>query len=388
MAAAMRLLDRYLLRNFLVPFLLCFFGFLAIWLVFDLSDHASDFIDGKAGAKFIIEFYLMQIPQFGVIALPVGLLLALLYAMSRMSRSNEIISMLAAGQSLGRLLVPLLAVGLLVTGAATLLNYRMAPQAEVRKKQMIESLGKRRDRHHFLEGQLFRNRSQHRMWYVRRMPIKAQDDSLLEDVHITQQNANADIIQKWYAEDARFTPATATTPPIWTLYKGKSVTLTPNGDLESDETWDQLEIKGWDETPWRIASTNVDAQGLSVDGLQAYLKNNADFPDAQLAPYRANLHYRWALPWTCFIIVLIAGPLGIVYSRRGVLAGVATAIFLFAANTFLNSLLLALGKGNILPPFWAAWGANLLFAAIGLLILFLRSTNRELSSLFRGLSAK
>ncbi len=388
MAAAMRLLDRYLLRNFLVPFLLCFFGFLAIWLVFDLSDHASDFIDGKAGAKFIIEFYLMQLPQFGVIALPVGLLLALLYAMSRMSRSNEIISMLAAGQSLGRLLLPLLAVGLVVTGAATLLNYRMAPQAEVRKKQMLESLGKRRDRHHFLEAQLFRNRTQHRMWYVRKMPIKADDDSLLEDVHITQQNADGDITQKWYAEDARFTPATATTPPVWTLYKGKSVTLKPNGDVDTDDLWDKLEIKGWDETPWRIASTNVDAQGLSVRDLRAYLRNNADFPDTQLAPYRANLHYRWALPWTCFIIVLIAGPLGIVYSRRGVLAGVATAIFLFAANTFLNSLLLAFGKGSILPPFWAAWGANLLFAVIGLLILFLRSTNRELSSLFRVFGAK
>src|SRR4051794_13939540 len=32
----MRILDRYVIRNFLEPFFLCFFGFLAIWLVFDL----------------------------------------------------------------------------------------------------------------------------------------------------------------------------------------------------------------------------------------------------------------------------------------------------------------------------------------------------------------
>ena len=34
----MRLLDRYVLQNFVVPFLYCTFGFLAIWLVFDLSE--------------------------------------------------------------------------------------------------------------------------------------------------------------------------------------------------------------------------------------------------------------------------------------------------------------------------------------------------------------
>src|SRR5690606_7421578 len=112
----MRLLDRYILRSFLVPFLLCFFGFLAIWLVFDLSDNASNFIDGKVGASFIVRFYLAQLPQFAVIALPVGLLLALLYSMSRMSRSNEIIAMLSAGQSLGRLLIPLMVMGVLMTG--------------------------------------------------------------------------------------------------------------------------------------------------------------------------------------------------------------------------------------------------------------------------------
>lgn len=380
----MRLLDRYLLRNFLVPFLLCFFGFLAIWLVFDLSDNASDFIDGKAGARFIVYYYLIQLPQFAVIALPVGLLLALLYAMSRMSRSNEIISMLAAGQSLGRLLIPLLIVGLIVTGIATALNYAMAPRAEVIKKQMIESLGKQRARHVYLDGLVFRNRTQYRTWHIRRMPIHANDDSLLQDVHITQQTADGVITHRWYAKNATFSPVQPDgTPPTWTLSEGKSVTLKPNGDLESDELWEERTITGWDETPWRIASTNVDAQGLSVPDLRTYLKNNADFPEAKLADYRSNLYYRWALPWSCFVIVLIAGPLGIVYSRRGVLAGVATAIFLFAANTFLNSLFLALGKGSIMPPLWAAWGANLLFGLIGLYILFLRSTNREFPNPFR-----
>ena len=51
-------------------------------------------------------------------SLPIGLLLALLFSLSRMSRTNEIISMLTAGRSVFRLLLPLLFVGVLALTAA------------------------------------------------------------------------------------------------------------------------------------------------------------------------------------------------------------------------------------------------------------------------------
>ncbi len=373
----MRLLDRYILRNFLVPFLLCFFGFLAIWLVFDFSGNASDFIDGHASPRFIVNFYLSQLPQFAVICLPVGLLLALLYAMSRMSRSNEIIAMLTAGQSLGRLLMPLVVFGVLLSLVCLALNYSMAPRAESRKKVLLEQLGKKKEKNAFLESQLFRNRSANRTWFVRKMPVRANDKSVLQGIHITQQDAEANITTKWYARQARFRPAREGAPARWVLEEGKTVHFEADGDVASEAIWKKLEVADWNETPWRIASSNVDAQGLSVSDLRDYLRHNADFPDAQLAPYRSHLQYRWALPWSCLVIVFLAGPLGIVYSRRGVLAGVAGAIFLFAANTFLNYLMLAFGKGSLVSPFVAAWGSNIAFGLIGIYLLYLRSANRD-----------
>jgi hypothetical protein len=44
---------------------------------------------------------------------------------------------------------------------------------------------------------------------------------------------------------------------------------------------------------------------------------------------------------------------------------------------FLTHFFLALGEGNRIPAWIAAWTPNLLFAAIGLYLLYLRSTNRE-----------
>ena len=51
----MKLLDRYVLRNFLEPFVICFFGFIAIWLIIDLSDNGPDFLDARASLKQVLE---------------------------------------------------------------------------------------------------------------------------------------------------------------------------------------------------------------------------------------------------------------------------------------------------------------------------------------------
>ena len=65
----MRLLDRYILRNFLQPFVYCIFGFLSIWLIFDLSDNSSTIFDGSASSLLVVKFYWTQIPQVMVILL-------------------------------------------------------------------------------------------------------------------------------------------------------------------------------------------------------------------------------------------------------------------------------------------------------------------------------
>ena len=93
---SMTLLDRYLLKKFLVPFFYAAAGFISVWLVWDLSVNLPDFLSGHAGVGLVLRFYLLQIPSVIVLCVPVALLLALLYTLTQMSRRNEIISMLCA----------------------------------------------------------------------------------------------------------------------------------------------------------------------------------------------------------------------------------------------------------------------------------------------------
>ena len=95
-----RRLDRYVTVYFLQAYFYCIAGFLSIWFIFDVSDNISTFLDQRISRMLILKYYLAQIPQILVILLPVALLLALLFSLGRMSRSNEIVSMLTAGVSL------------------------------------------------------------------------------------------------------------------------------------------------------------------------------------------------------------------------------------------------------------------------------------------------
>ena len=367
----MTTLDRYVLRKFSVPFLYCFGGFVGIWFIFDLADNLQDFIQGQASAEALIDYYASQVPEIIVIAMPLATLLALLYSLAGMSRSNEIISMLGAGRSILRILTPLLLVGVLLTGITAFFNYEGAPHATGMKKVIVGDIkrGKKSDK--TIKGHLFRNREDLRTWFVARMSLRGER---LQDVQIIQQDSDGNILQQWYAKEAVFDPLVAR----WTLLGGKYVEMDKEGNILKSEMPGNITVDGWSETPWRISSSMLNADFLSVPELNDYLKYNADFPEKRLAAYRTHWHYRWAMPAVCFLVIFVAAPCGIVYSRRGVLGGVALAIGLFFSLVFVSSLFVALGKGGRVSPFTAAWGPMIAFFIAGLVLLWMKSTNREM----------
>ena len=364
----MRLLDRYVIRNFLQVYFYCIAGFISIWLIFDVSDNISSFIDNHIGLALVGRYYGTQIPQVFIILLPVSLLLSLLFALGRMSRANEIVSMLTAGVSLPRLLLPLIGMGLLTVAASMALNYSLAPHAELARKTFISEAQSRPGR--TIQGQIFRNRTDQRTWFVQNF---LQRSNTFNNVQVLQQDANDNIVTNYVAARAVYRPETKT----WELENARVVHYDQSGNIVDEQFFPSLKIEHWSETPFRLGSANERAEFLSLPELHEYLHFNADFPATLLAPFRTHLQYRLALPWTCFVVVCIAAPLGIGYSRRGVLSSVAAAVFLVFSMNFLVHLFLALGEGYRVPAWIAAWTPNILFMAIGLYLLYLRAANRE-----------
>jgi lipopolysaccharide export LptBFGC system permease protein LptF len=292
-----------------------------------------------------------------------------------MSRRNELISMLGAGRSVVRLLMPLIVLGLVLTAFCAALNYSAAPHAGAVKKEILDDLRKGDDLNRkAIRGHLFRNREDHRSWYISRLNPSIER---LAWIMIMQEDQNGVLLRNYYADLATYDHATRT----WKLEKGKVVDFTPQGDVKEQRWFESLKLRNMSETPWRISSSVLDANFLSVPELREYLRNNADFTELRLAPYRTQLSYRWALPWGCLVAVLIAGPLGIIYSRRGLMGSITMAIGLFFLLILSNSVFLALGKGGRIDPALAAWLPVLIFGGIGLVMLWMRTTNREVPNI-------
>ena len=379
--ALMRILDRYVLRSFLEPFLLCFLGFVGILTIFDLYDNRNDFIEGSSRFLLIGVYYIHQLPHFILLSMPMGVLLALLYSLSKMSRSNEIISMLATGRSVPRLLAPLFIVCAGLTGICIWLNYDLAPHAEAIHAEDVARIrfGESEiEKRKFISGQLNKDRRTNRLWFA---ALTRPNWDALEAVHITQLNDQGQPVTRWYAYQAAYNPRTAQ----WILSSGKQVSFDGQGNISgTTDDWTKgggvnamRIIDGWSETPYRITSSRMNAEHLSVPELRDYLASNQDFSDAQLAPFRTHLQHRWALPFTCLAVAFIAAPLGIVFSRRAVLASVAGSIFIFFIFLFLMFFFLAMGKGNHVSSIVAGWTPNAVLLTAGCYLLWLRSTNRE-----------
>ena len=369
----MRLLDRYIVRNFLQPYVYCILGFVSIWLIFDISDNSSTIFDQRASFVAVVKFYWTQLPEVMVILLPVALLLALLFSLGRMSRSNEIVSMLTAGVSVPRVVLPLLIMGLITTGVTLALNYSLAAHAELARKNFFDDVRRGPGREVIISGQVFRNRTDNRTWYISRFRLNTNE---FIGVQIVQQDANENIVRNYIATKAFYDPATKS----WRLEDAKLVDYDLKGNITDEKVVKSFVISHWSETPYRLSSANVRPEFLGIPELDEYLYYNSDFPETLLAPFRTQLQYRWALPWTCFVVTIMATPLGIGFSRRGILASVAAAIALVFTMNFLTHLFLALGEGDRVSPFVAAWTPNLIFLAVGIYLLRLRSTNREAPS--------
>ncbi len=132
----MRLLDRYLFRELLIPLGFCLGGFMVFWIAFDLFGRVDEFQEWRLRGWEIGLYYLYGFPELLNTALPVALLLAMLYALTTHARHNELIAMRAAGLSLWRICLPYFGLGLFLSLVLLAINERLLVDAPERRNEL------------------------------------------------------------------------------------------------------------------------------------------------------------------------------------------------------------------------------------------------------------
>jgi lipopolysaccharide export system permease protein len=369
----MRLLDRYLLRELLMPFSLCLSGFIILYTMVDWAFNRDDFQEHALRAGDIFEYYAVKMPGFLVLLLPIALLLALLYTLSHHARYNEITAIRAAGVSIWRLALPYMIVGLTATASIFAMNEFLVSKSEERADRIMSRYQTQKnvpDRT-LIQNFGFTNARDNRKWRAGTYNLNTSE---MTDITIIW--TAKDKSERWlYAERGR------PVEPGWVFSNVREYYKSPatNSQLvptiltntlampEFSETRESLqsEVK-ISERLRKLQKGKISRGEIPIREILEYLRFHPNMVPGDRSWLHTVLHGRLASPWKCIVVVLIALPFGAASGRRNVFVGVASSIFICLAFHFTSEFSLALGSGGYIEPWIGGWLPNIAFGIAGL----------------------
>ena len=394
----MRLHDRYLLRELLTPLAFIFGAFLILGVALFFKEQLSTIQEHHLDTLEALAYCATSLPEFLVLILPIVLLLALLYVLTQHARHNEITALRAAGISLWRLCTPYFATGLLASAAYFALNETVVPNCARWAQAILDRHATGQPANNQPHNHSLFNARARRVWtfldYDERtsgmqnptVEWTLPDHSwrlLRADFAVRTNrvwwfyNAHLSVDTGLTVDTGRHTDLKPIGPTtgVWTFASGG---LTKDADVPPAGLTNLLAVPEFDETPERIRLLLkfADTQTLHASGnadiplaeLWKFMRNNPGLRPEDAQALATKFFGRLAMPWTCFVAVLVAIPFGAQSGRRNLFFGVAGSLFIGFSYFILQRISLALGMNGQLPGWLAAWLPNLVFAATGILL--------------------
>ena len=93
----MNILFRYMLREYVKIFGMCFAGLMTIYLVIDFFEKVRRFLRYDAHALDVLAYFVLKMPAISYQIAPLAVLMATLLTIGLLSRSHEITAMRSCG---------------------------------------------------------------------------------------------------------------------------------------------------------------------------------------------------------------------------------------------------------------------------------------------------
>ncbi len=357
----MKILTRYVLTEFLIPFFLSILAFSLIILIIQVFNDIHIILDYKPSFWLTLTYFSLQIPEFLIKIVPIAVLMAVLFSLSRLSKNSELIAMRAGGVSVLLVAVPLFCSGLVICGINILLNEMVVPRtAKMVRHTKVVDIQKQSEQS---QAQSRQNISMigtgNQLYYVGRYdgPTTTMTDILiLEFGPGTHQKSRLD------AKSARYENGR------WIFYNGYVRAFDDNGEEISAQPFDRLPLD-IPEKPADFLKEQKQPQELNFVELAAYIRqlklNGSDFHKELV-----ELNNKIAFPFGCVILAVLGIPWGWTMSKYG---GVVKSfgICLLVAFLYIGGMQVGrtLGDSGWLSPFWSMWLMNLVFGLLGPFLL-------------------
>lgn len=348
----MKTLDRYIAAFFIKNFLIAVFAMTSLFLFQALL---GDILDKSFGADQVLIYHLLNLPQIVVQMMPPSILLATVFTLSGLSRTNELVACHSIGIGVWRIMSLILSVVFIVSCIVLVMEDRILPPT-FRKRTTYYWREMRHRPDPFLDIQ------KDKIWYrsknlIYNLQLFDAKSNSIYGMAVYTFDENFNLVQVVDAQKAEYTPSG------WRLMNG-TVTVFSAQDafpLTSRFTEKSLTIP---ETPKDFQEIEKETEGLRLKELWKYI-GRVRSAGADTKSYEVKFHSKISLAFIPIVMCFLGIPFSLRGRREG---GMAKDFGLCLGVTFFYwlfySIGLSLGTNGVLPPWLAAWLPSFIFAAL------------------------
>jgi lipopolysaccharide export system permease protein len=362
----MKILDRYILRQFIVSFLFGLLAILLVFLIIDMMEKLDDFMDAGVSFGTVVDFYLAFFPEIIKLMTPVAVLLAALFVTGRLSSQNELAAMKSGGISLYRLLAPFLLIALLISGVSVYLNGWVVPNANQKKAYIVRTYLHGGSNPTIRYNILFQE-GPNRIVSINYFDIQARSAHRVsiqdfDPAHPTTlvRRFDANVMQ-WQVTGTDDAPANS-----WVLLNGTRQEFSDTAQTVA--AFVRLPVGKLTLTPEDIEKKQRTPDEMDYPSLKEFIENQQR-AGQDVARWMVEYHAKIAFPFASVIMILFGVPFASARPRTGAALGfgISTAItfiyliFMKASQVF--------GYNGDINPLLTAWMANIIFLIAGVINL-------------------
>jgi LPS export ABC transporter permease LptG/LPS export ABC transporter permease LptF len=357
-----RILDEYVIREFLGTFILVLSGFVMLMLVFTFFDLIGDILRNHIPLTVVGEYLVNLTPDMLYQIAPLAVLIATLVTFGVLNRNSEIIAMKATGISLYRLVIPVVSISAILAVSLFLFDQYYLPQANRRQEALRNTIKGRppqtvtHPERNWIFGQPHPGEPGRIFYYQFFDPDRKEfaNLSVFEFDPSTFSLARRIFATRVYRDADSGT---------WRFQNGWV------RDMHDAETvgfreFDVTTFSEIHEDPTYFTKEHMQSQEMSFGQLDAYIQDlrQSGFDTKRL---RVALWHKLAYPLIAVVMAVLAIPFALSMGRRGSLSAIAVAIGVALAYFVVNGTFEAMGNVNYLPAAIAAWSSDILFALVG-----------------------
>jgi lipopolysaccharide export system permease protein len=333
-------IDWYVFSEWFKVFLLTLFVLFGLLIISDLQDNLPDLLGFGVSNKEILRYYLIKVPSFVPIAMPMGFMVSLLFSLGQFHRNHELTAMRAAGFSLARITRSLWFSGLVLTVLLFQMNARIIPWSVEEARQTWNDYAYSKalqddtseEEVGLLYNLTFFNRKDGRMWFLNRFNeynYRAYGVTISEIDGESGMEIRRIVANRGYYDDLN---------GGWSFNEGRETTFEEGtGDPIRSLPFDQKHMPDFSEEPALMKSLEKRPKDLSLSELKSVVDYLEPAKDPRLATYAVTFYDRLFSPVSCLIILGLAIPFSVTGVRTNPFVGVSKAMgLLFLYYILLN----------------------------------------------------